>query len=105
MLRLYIEDQDHNVFSGAVRTCHFVYAHGKLQRRVGYDLVNHGGDFNSRKTRMEDVTAVLPDGKEIPSTLFYWNRGWGYCGLVVQKGDTKAMEYAQRMYEERAKFI
>ena len=126
MQKLYIEglnaNGDYEAFVDSANTCHFVYAHGKLQDLAMYDIVlcAEDDDFDFRKDREEDVIAVLPNGKEVNSKLFFWHdedhlwpsrvrhgpQGtWGCHGLVVASDDTEAIQYARERYEQKARFV
>lgn len=46
-----------------------------------------------------EVIAVLPDGREIPSTLCLWQNKdtERMTGLLVADGDTESMAYAEEL--------
>lgn len=118
-MKLYIEDIDHNTFENkGENTAHFVYADGTIE--PGYDIVTYaeGDVFDFEHDRIEDVTAVWPDGTEIPARLFFWhevpenelrkaymkeNPVWGCHGRVVALSDTEALEIAAAKYNERSR--
>ncbi len=98
-----------------------VYAHGLLEELAGYDIVGQlVTDKYEQKDLIEDVIAVLPDGKEMPATVFIWIAtmmhpyddwrtgeqydiidGTRLLGLLVAKEDAEAMEYARKKYDEK----
>ena len=122
MYKLYIENRDGKTAVDAPHTAHFVYADGELENHAGYDIVCCADTkFNFRDDRIEDVVAVLPDGTEIESKLFFWHELHGsddlwyermirrtmaedpvYCchGRLVAKTDTAAVNRAQRLMIE-----
>ena len=93
--------------------CHFVYADGQLEDMVGYDIVCYsekdGFDFGTE--RIEDIEAVLPDGKTVKSRLFFWKRyddpayTFPFCGLLVKATDTERLTNAQKAFDEKRHFI
>ena len=122
MLKIYLSDINDNKFVKDPEYIPYVYAHGTLMDAAGYDIVycTSRKRFNLRKDRIEDVIAILPDGEEIPATLYFWHNVLKnkaqkeavridpacYChGLVVAKNDTGAMRYAQKCYDEKYTFI
>lgn len=109
-MKIYIEDQSHKTALGdwtKTERLPFVYAHGRLEKMAGFDLLNISkGEKFDRTPRTENVTAVLPDGKEVPAQMYFWvgpndiNRG-----LVVKNDDYQAEVYAKEKFSKRADFL
>ena len=96
-MKLYLEDCDHNAAIGdeKLRFCNHVYAHGDLESMAGFDLVNHLKDEPfSYQRRIEDVTAVLPDGKEVQAKLYCS----GTLGLIVLPDDKDGIRDAESKF-------
>jgi hypothetical protein len=88
----------------------FVYLHGTLEAKNGFDLVGvteeaygvitacHFGKF--------DVEVITHDGQKEQGILFYWhdNDSRRY-GLIVNGADTESMVYAQDKFFSRANII
>ena len=103
--KLYIEDGERHCYldRSSAETCCFVYAHGLLEDRAGYDIVvyNNKYGFDYKTVRKEDIVAVLSDGTEIESVLFFW----GSHGLLIAKDDEEGVLYGEEMLERRPEFI
>ena len=114
MLKLYVECYWNGEYASFIPYSDMtwlghIYAHGELERLAKYDIVDLAKDdkFDFETDRIEDVIAVLADGKEIPSKFFYWKDGEGnprsyHHGFVIKADDTEALEYATKCYEERS---
>ena len=105
----------------------WVYAHGKLARKAGTDLLNFDKKkhFDRRRNvNGEECIAVLPSGEEKKAVFFYWksvdvrvykmhfpDKGTYrkvYVqprGLLCLKEDKKAIQYAQECFNERSRFL
>lgn len=122
MQKLYIEGRNYEtaIDSKLLKTCNFVYAHGELQKRAMYDITTCIEEFDYVTDRIEEVIAVLPNGDEIPSRLFFWHsspddeadaayarRNPTYLchGLVCALSDIEALECAQHAFDEESSFI
>ena len=122
MQKLYVENCDGETYIPAEETCHYVYAHGILERKSKYDIVCYpeGETFDFRNDRIEDVIAVLYNGEEHNAKLFFWHskphdeRSKMYMaknpvylchGLLVAIDDTEALKDAEKKYNERRNFI
>ena len=107
--KLYVEDRKGNAYIDNVTTCHFVYAHGSLEEKAGYDIVLHdrNDNFDYKTDHVDDVIAVLSDGTEIESRLFFWHYPPCnyYKGLLIQIGDDAAMAYAEKVFNSKEEFI
>lgn len=113
--KLYVINIDHECAlpEDDAGCCHFVYADGKLEHMVGYDIVYYSkkDGFNFDTERIEDVEAVLPDGKTVKARLFFWRRyhdpayGRPFCGYLVDVTDKERLENAQQAFDERRRFI
>ena len=121
--KLYIEGRDGTVCIDEIgKTCHYVYAHGRLERKAGYDIVGYSATqgFDFKNDRIENVIAVLPDGEEVESTLFFWHEEpyddackramerdpvYGCHGLLVASDDTGYLIDARIKFDERRDFI
>ena len=122
MQKLYVLDRDNKTFIPAEKTCHYVYAHGILEDKSKYDIVCYpeSETFDFANDRIEDVIAVLYNGEEYKSKLFFWHsapydeRSRRYMsedpvyrchGLLVAIEDTEALKDAEEKYNERRSFI
>lgn len=124
MQKLYIEGPHYEIAleDEYDATCHYVYAHGELMRKAGYDIVSYDKRerFDFKNDRTENVIAVLPSGEEVKAKLFFWHsepydtRSARYMkqdpvyrchGLLVSRDDRAAIEDAKRKYNERRCFV
>ena len=122
MQKLYVENCNHETFVVANMCCNYVYAHGILEEKAGYDIVCYPetDTFDYENDRIEDVIAVLSNGEEIKSKLFFWHSApyndderrymrnhpiFNCHGLIIAENDAEAMKDAQRKYGERRSFI
>lgn len=90
-MKLFIEGAcGNNAANGKFETAYWVYAEGKLEEMAGRDIVGHLANeiFDYKNDRVEDVIAVLPNGREIKAKLFFWNAQ----GRVVAANDKEAIE-------------
>lgn len=126
MIKLYVEGPRHQFAPGAPRLkgIIFVYAHGILGDKAGYDLIAEDANARFDKRRVingEEVVAVLPDGTEEKALLFFWHsrdvythKGWNgeykqiYLrphGLLVAKKDKRGVKYARQCIESRQNWL
>jgi hypothetical protein len=115
-MKLFIENIDGKVATKKPKTAHYVYAHGVLEDVVGYDIVCYNAatdKFDFRHDRIEPVTAVLPNGNEIPAFLYFWHAApatesqkeamridpaYRAHGRLVARNDTVAVRHCQHIY-------
>ena len=124
MQKLYIEGSDYKLALDREleTTCHFVYAHSKLEWKAGYDIVcyNKNDGFDFKTDRVENVIAVLPNGKRVRAKLFFWhgkpydemsarymkqNPVYRCHGLLVSRNDKYGLADARQKYNEKRCFI
>lgn len=83
----------------------FIYAHGELDDKCGYDLVYIPG-YRSAYDMEDgdyDVTFIYPDSTEVSAKLFVWTDKYGHHrGLCVDKTDLHYLKDAQKKYETKA---
>lgn len=116
-MKIFIESIDHRIaacdgewWKQGFKTLSLVYAHGRLQDEAGFDLLAVRDEDYPDETTSEitDVTAVLPDGREIPSRMYRWYVPSKFSphqtGLLVAINDTRAEAYAKARYEARRDF-
>lgn len=108
--RFYVEGPDCRaaIENEELETVDWVYAHGELNNLAGYDIVDRlkVKPFDNKSDRIEDVYAILPDGREIPSHLYFWLDKKSFAhGLIVSRLDKEANEYAKNAYERKARYI
>ena len=103
----------------------YTYAHGKLERMAGYDIlyVAKNNHFDKRKNiNGQECIAILPSGEEADALFFYWKayRVWKATlrtgetyrhvevqprGLLVAKNDAKAIKYAKEAFQRRERYL
>lgn len=107
-MKVYLEDIAYNTYMPMVETFNFVYSHGWLEEQVGYDIVNLEApvDEYNLVDGIYNVTAVKPNGDELPSFLYFWHdeRGQQH-GFVCAANDSEAQSYAKRKFEMKANTI
>lgn len=86
----------------------FVYAHGELEKEIGYDLVwipEHG--VRAKDEGIYDCVFVYPDGETTEAKIFLWKAETFPCihGLVVKATDTTYLQDAQSKYDCKTEFI
>lgn len=86
----------------------FVYAHGELEKKCGYDLV-YIPSYKSTY-EMEDgefiVDFIYPNGEEIKAKLFIWTDKYKtHHGLCVDLNDTEGYNWALQQYKKKAEQI
>ena len=79
----------------------FIYFHGEIENRLGYDLVQSPTDL---EMGVNDCIAHVPFGdvwEAIPCKSFIWMDDFTQSpkGLIVALNDTKALEFAQSKYD------
>lgn len=81
----------------------FAYAHGKLDKEIGYDLIwipnyRHPDEIGEG---IYDVDFVYPDGRETKAKLFVWidRETFPGHGLCIDVTDTEYLKDAQWKYE------
>lgn len=88
-----------------------VYAHGWLEESNGFDLVGLKTDeiseFEKRKDGIYCVEFWNNDrDRRTHSYLYWWHDKEGrQHGLVCQRSDVNANEYARKKYDERAMYL
>lgn len=111
-MKVYIENRCHHIAgvgddweTRGYRTLSWVYAHGDLENMAGFDLcvIKDDGTFDWKTPRTENVTAVLPDGTELPAVMRLWvdrNLHWRpLTGLVMLPNDNSSLSYAEELAE------
>ncbi len=105
----------------------FVYLHGTIEDRNGYDLVAvNKEDFKVDLDTITDITVVFEDGTEIIARLYYWRvpslfkltgqttkkvgtpyiiRQESHHGLICDINDKVANEFAIQKFNERASVL
>lgn len=108
-MKLYLESSDRKTAIPYEETDTFctVFAHGRLFEENGYDIIDYriGEKPDERRCGIEDVTVVLPDGREVESVLYHWRSKETrmHKGLVIAKDDCpEVFAYAQRKLDERS---
>lgn len=123
MRKLYIENIEHEcaIPDERLEFLNYAYAHGDLERKVGFDLlsVDRNDHFDKRKNYDgERFVAVLPNGEEVQALLFYWRTVRTYVqklqcgeiyrqtyvmphGLLVAETDIASIEHARKCFNER----
>lgn len=107
-MKVYLEDIHYNTFMPMLETFNYVYSSGWLEDQVGYDIVNLEATIDEYNLTdgIHKVTAVKPDGNEIPSLLYFWHdeRGQQH-GFVCAVNDSQSQNYAKRRLETKASGI
>ena len=85
----------------------FVYLHGELEKKNGFDLVGvTEGTYSviiSCRFGKFDVEVITHDGQKEQGVLFYWHDNDSRRhGLVVSGTDKESMVYAQDKFYSRA---
>jgi hypothetical protein len=105
-----------NIQNKSFRTVPFVFLHGELERKAGYDLCKMENIRISEKTFRVFVnnkalltgkypcTVITDTGVFEQCTLFYW-KGITFHGLIVLNTDKEAYDDAQLKFARREKFI
>lgn len=88
----------------------FVYLHGDLEKKNGYDLVSATEETYHAITACYfgkfDVDVILHNGEKEHGLLFYWHDNESRRhGLIVSGTDTESMVYAQEKFYSRANTI
>ena len=87
-----------------VNLWNFVYLHGLLEDKVGFDLV--GCLDRPQKEGVYDAVVVLPDNNCELAKLFYWKDGDKDRGLVVSVNDNQeVLDYAKDKFYKKSKFL
>lgn len=73
-----------------------VYAHGKLESLIGYDLIG-----STEAAPSEGINTASYKGK--PVLVFVWKGRFHDTGLAVLTTDVESIEYAVKTYEEKRK--
>lgn len=101
------------------------YAHGELERMAKYDIlyVAKNNHFDKRKNiNGQECIAILPSGEEADALFFYWKayrvrkatlrtgETYRYVqikprGLLVAKSDTRAVQYAKEVFQQKAQTL
>ena len=82
----------------------FVYAHGKLDREIGYDLLWIPNYFQARDIPegIHDVDFIYPQGKKVKAKLYIWSDDYGDShGLCCDITDKDANTDARRKYNRK----
>ena len=126
MNKIYVESPKHQYAVKEENLCFLngMYAHGKLEHEVGYDLISMDKKkhFDMRRNiDGEECIAVLPDGKEVKALFFHWkavdvHKETGFYGtfrhiyvlhrgLLVAKNDRWAVKNAREKFNEKRSHI
>ena len=108
-MKIYLMDENDNTAPGCDLMVEGVYSHGELEHLVRYDhvCINSFDNFDSDTSRVEAVTAVMPNGTSFPAILYFWTddvRGDQH-GLVCMANDIDAQQSALRKYLLRTAIV
>lgn len=130
-MKLYVENLNHKcaIPDEKLKFLSGVYAHGDLDCLAGFDLLNvdKKNSFDRRRNYYgEPAIAVLRNGKEIESLLFFWHSTEVYFvdvslpweheklirkiyrrqrGLLVIPSDKQAIKQAKEFFAERSNML
>ena len=93
-------------FEDNMKTLEFVYLHGDLVDKNGYDLIEISEETELAlkfcNAGVFDIEVVLCDGKREDGVMFYWHDSTGRVhGLVVADYDNEYLEDARNKYNKR----
>ena len=87
------------------RITSFIYAHGVLEDKCGYDIVyipQYNSSLDFEEDIIEDVIFVFPNGDETKARLFVWSDRYHMKhGLCVDITDTESVKYAQKKWDRK----
>ena len=88
----------------------FVYLHGILEKRNGFDLVGVTKETNNVIESCDfgkfDVNIIFPNSEKEQGVLFYWHGKNGIGrGLIVSEMDEESMNYAREKFDKRVSVL
>lgn len=109
-MKLYVENQNHKcaIPDSKLKPLSGVYAHGELDCLAGFDLLNidKKNSFDRRRNYYgEPMIAVLPDGKEIKSLLFFWHSTEVYVNDISYPWENEKLIYRKIYREQRGLLV